>query len=91
MRFVSTFNGNASGSGVNYQATGLLPPVSQPLPSYTDGELFVVELDVPQLPGATLDIDNVGPILLVGNCNSQLCIVIYQEATSTSAATFQVR
>lgn len=49
---------------------------------YVNGQLFVITVDTPNLAGATISINGVGPVALTGICN-RVCIVLYDAQPST--------
>lgn len=60
----------SGGSGLSYTAAP-----STPFEPYENGQWWVVHLDTPQQPGATLNIGGLGPGTIVGTCN-QICIML---------------
>jgi hypothetical protein len=58
-------------SGITYSAT--LNPALQ---NYTSGQVFVVIPDVPPQPGATLNVNGLGPLTIQGTCSTPACLMI---------------
>lgn len=57
--------------GLKYAATSGLPPRQ----GYTPYQPFVLTVDVPTQAGASLNVDNLGPITIQGNCQ-QTCWIV---------------
>ena len=76
---ISTTPGTPEVPGLIYNAT-LMPP----LPNYTPGASFVMIPDVPTQPGATINVNGVGPIVILGTC-SRICGLLYAPETNSPA------